>query len=495
MAILDTIRDEFGLGPDTTESSWEDRVQPAAYTPPSGIRITFDFMDISYRLKKKTTVFEFPDADGALVQDQGLGARRFPMVCYISGPDYDRNAKVFEAALAERGQGVFESPLYGTFDVVVFGEIKRNDRLATEANQAVFEVTFIKTIGVAYPIGQEDPANASLTALDLFGDAGDADFASSLSLDSFAEQQDLIDNIAGVINTTASTLKSISNVQKSVSQEFQDAVDTTLNTLDALVGEPLRMASETRRLIQAPARALASISARLDAYGNLASGIFNATDAVSEPGGPGNLGPRIDSNVGVGNDSQEPNKFHARNLAASNYVAGSILSVMYTDTGRGGASSVNDINAQRNDAALTGVASGGNTFETAEQALDAAVVLLEQWDAYVAWRDDNYKNLSGLNTATPEDFISAPSNTDESASYFNLLSSVMLAAGFLVDLSFSLKRERTFTLESPRSILDLCYELYGGDVDDNLDFFITSNNLTMENLLEIPKGRKIVYYV
>jgi hypothetical protein len=495
MAILDTIQDEFGLGPDTTESSWEDRVGPAAYTPPSGIRITFDFMDISYRQKKKTTVFEFPDADGALVQDHGLGGRRFPMRCFISGPDYDRNAEVFEAALFERGIGVFESPLYGTHDVVVFSEIKRDDRLATEANQAVFEVTFIKTIGIVYPIGQDDPANASLAALDLFGEAGDADFASSIRVASYAEEQNLADTIEGIVDTTAATLKSISKVQQSVSLEFQDSVDTIKATIDALVGEPLRMAAETRRMIQAPAKALASIADRLEAYGSMATAIFTAEDAISEPGGPGNLGPRIDSNVGVGNDSQEPNKFHSRNLAASNYIAGSILSVIYTDTNKGSASSVNDVNAQRSDAARTGVTGGGNTFETAGQALEAAVTLLEQWDAYVNWRDENYKNLAGLNTLTPEEFISAPSNTDQSDSYFRLLNATMVAAGFLVDLSFSLKRERSIVLTSPRSILDLTYELYGGNVDDNLDFFIASNDLTMENLLEIPKGRKIVYYV
>jgi len=44
-------------------------------------------------------------------------------------------------------------------------------------------------------------------------------------------------------------------------------------------------------------------------------------------------------------------------------------------------------------------------------------------------------------------------------------------------------------------VIPLVAELYG-EVDAPLDFFIRSNNLTGDEiLLEIPKGREIVYYI
>lgn len=494
--IINTVRDEFGLGTEPAEDSWENRIQEAAFTPPSGVRITFDYEDLSYRFNKKTSAFQFPDADGTLVQDHGVTGRRFPMRVFFWGADYDRQAQVFEAALSERGVGVFESPVYGTHDVVVFGEVIRRDDLVSRANQAVFEITFFKTIGVAYPTGQDDPANAALSALDLFGDAQDAKFASAISVVSVAEEQGIIDTFNNNIDKVSSTLSSVAAVQQSVADEFQDLTDTVQNTIDVLIGQPLELAGDTRRLIQAPATALASISARLDAYGGLAEDIFTASDAVSEPGGPGNKGPEIDSRTGVGNDSQEPNKFHSRDLFAANYVAGSVLSVLYTDSSRGGATSVNAVNRRKSDAIQTGVTGGGNQFETATQALEAAETLLAQWGAFVVWRDENFKNINGgnLTEAEQRDFISAPSNTDSGDMYIRLANTVALAAGFLVDLSFSLKREKSIVLDRDRSIVDLTYEIYG-TIDESLDFLINSNNLTMTNLLEVPKGRKIVYYV
>jgi len=61
-------------------------------------------------------------------------------------------------------------------------------------------------------------------------------------------------------------------------------------------------------------------------------------------------------------------------------------------------------------------------------------------------------------------------------------------------LSFSLKQERSIVLDRARTIVDISAELYG-EVDAQLDFLINSNNLSGSEILEVPKGREIVYYV
>ena len=71
---------------------------------------------------------------------------------------------------------------------------------------------------------------------------------------------------------------------------------------------------------------------------------------------------------------------------------------------------------------------------------------------------------------------------------------VAIAAGFLVEISFTLKQEFRITLDRPRTIIDLAAELYG-EVDGQLDFLISSNNLTGSEILDLPRGREIVYYV
>ena len=56
------------------------------------------------------------------------------------------------------------------------------------------------------------------------------------------------------------------------------------------------------------------------------------------------------------------------------------------------------------------------------------------------------------------------------------------------------KLRRRVVLDRNRTIIDLAAELYGS-VDDQLDFLINSNNLTGSEILELPRGREIVYYV
>ncbi len=83
---------------------------------------------------------------------------------------------------------------------------------------------------------------------------------------------------------------------------------------------------------------------------------------------------------------------------------------------------------------------------------------------------------------------------DTGGAYQQLQDAVALTAGFLVEISFSLKQERVIILDRNRTIIDLAAELYGS-IDDQLDFLISSNDLSGSEILELPRGREIVYYV
>ena len=51
--------------------AWNDRLHEAAYNSPSGVRILFDYENVRKSFDKKTTAFNFPDADGTFIQDLG----------------------------------------------------------------------------------------------------------------------------------------------------------------------------------------------------------------------------------------------------------------------------------------------------------------------------------------------------------------------------------------------------------------------------------------
>lgn len=413
--------------------AWNDRIREAAYTSPSGERIRFDYEDVRREFDKKTTGFDFPDADGTYVQDLGNTGRRYPLRLFFWGADYDLQTEQFENLLAERGQGRLEHPIYGTVDVVPFGTITRRDDLKTAANQAVVEVTFWETIGLVYPTRQGDPASQVRQAVENYNAAATEDFADGVSVDTAAQRVTLLNRYESLIGSVESGLQAVADVQDDVRKQFNAINDSINQGIDTLIARPLDLAFQTSLLIQAPARAAASIGDRLQAYRNLSDSIL-AGDGAS-----------------VANDTRANriNEFKAFDLTASGAVTGSIVSVV------------------------------NNQFRRKVSALQAAEDILAQFDAVNSWKDDNLVDLELIDTG---------------GAYQRLQEAVALTAGFLVEISFTLKQERRIVLDRARTIIDLSAELYGS-IDDQLDFLISSNNLTGSEILELPRGREIVYYV
>lgn len=405
--------------------SWTDRLRPAAYTSPSGVRILFDFENVRRNIARKTTGFEFTDLDGTYVQQSGRSGRRLPLRIFFWGDDHDLEAQAFDDALLETGIGRLEHPMYGAFDVVPFGNIAQRDDLKTAANQTIFEVTFWETIGALFTNTQGDPAQAVIAAVEEFNVASAAEFTGAVSLDTATEQVTFKNDYQVTLDVTQSRLQAIADTSADVQAQFNAVVDSINQSIDVLVGDPLTLAFQTAIAIQSPARAVTAIQARLDAYAGLLGLIVNQGEVA------------------------DSNRFHSLDLYGTAYVTGQVLSTV------------------------------NNQFITKTGALEAASFLLDQMDTLVAWRDAGFAALGEIDTG---------------AAYQQLQEAVALTAGFLVGISFSLKQERSIVLDRARTIVDLAAELYG-EVDAQLDFLINTNNLTGSEILELPAGREIVYYV
>lgn len=413
--------------------AWNDRIIKATYTSPNGNTLEFDYEDVGREFDKRTTPYSFPDSAGTYVQDMGVTDKRYPLRMFFWGDDHDLQAAAFEEILSEQGHGTLNHPMYGIVTVVPFGTISRRDDLKTASNQSVIEVTFWETIPLVFSFGEEDDlSGVVITALDEYNEAKAAEFARLAELGTEVERTSIKGTFDSLLKKVKTGLNAIADTQESVRKQFNAINDSINNGIDTIIGEPITLAFQTTLLIQSPARAITSISAKLKAYKDLASSIVAGNGAVVTRG--------------YGTDSG--NKFQVRDIHASGYVTGSILSAV------------------------------NHEFSTKREALEAAESIITQFDELNVWRESNYLALS-LN--------------DDGESYQKLLSAVGYATGYLVQLSFSLKQEYSVVLQSDRSIVDLCSELYGGI--DELDFFVSSNDLSGDEILEIPRGREIVYYV
>jgi len=406
--------------------SWEDRIREAAYESPSGQRITLAYEDVSQVIDKKTTSFNFPDADGTYVQDLGHSGRRYPLRLFFWGENYDVESDAFEALILERGIGKLEHPIYGIRNVVPFGTITRNDELKTAANQAIIEVTFWETLELLYPLSQNDPAFDVLDSVEEYNEAIAEEFNEVTSLAKAIEQSNFKQTYDNFLNEVEKGLKPIADFQKDVRQAFDVIVDSIDQGIDVLIDQPVTLALQTLALIQAPARALGNIKARLKAYINLIDSIiFGDNGEVSSQEYSGEVATQ-------GYNTNNVNDFFTKKLFISTYVTGQIVAVI------------------------------NNQFETKKEALEAAEVILEQLDKVVAWQDANLESLEEIDTG---------------ASYQQLQEAVALVVRYLVEISFILKQERRIMLDRNRTVIDLVGELYG-EIDEQLDFFINSNNLS-----------------
>ena len=404
--------------------AWQNRVKEAAYISPSGVRVTFQYENVSRNVNKKTSNFEFPDADGSFIQDLGHDGRKYPIRAFFSGDDYDQAAEQFESALLERGRGRLEHPLYGAFDVVPFGAISRRDDLVTAANQAVIEVTFWETIGLVYPQATTDGISGVLGSLAGFQTASAGQFAGVLDIGAIADRASFLQTFRGITNT-------IGDVLDTTTQAYRDIEQSINRGIDVLIRDPLTLATQFVQLIQAPARTSESITARLESYANLAGRLVRFQPSDSS--------------------TATANTFHTTDLAATSAVSGSVVAVTETD------------------------------FQTQPAAIEAADMLVRQLDTVVEWRERTYNAIEGV--------------TDTGESYQALQQAVAVAANYLIEVSFTLLQERRIVLTRERTIIDLAGELYGRVDDNTLNFLINTNQLTGSEILELPRGRSVVYYV
>ncbi len=411
--------------------SWQDRLRPPSYESPSGKKITFIYEDVSKQTLKHTTAFEFADQNGTFVQSQGRSGRRLPLRIIFSGDDYDLQANTFDAMLDEDGVGVLEHPVYGRFDVVVFGEISRQDLVKSRGNQAVFNVTFFETNGLTFPLPVDSAADALQTAIDAFLEVSPEQFANTLDRDSIIENVSLRDRYDTVVKQVKSGLDAVAAVQEEIKSAFDTVFQSINDAIDVFIDDPLALGFQTGILMQLPARSIALIASRLDAYGNLLVSI-TTNGQIYAPG----------------LDAQPNNSFRNDDLFASNLLMGSAASVL------------------------------NNDFETKQDALSAAEILLEGLDAFTIWRDTNIQALGIV---------------DSGEVYQKVIDGISIAAGFLVEISFSLKQERSVILVTATTPIELEARYYG-TLDENLDFLIQSNALVGEEILEVPIGRKVVYY-
>tara|TARA_B100001057_G_scaffold499791_1_gene611810 strand:+ start:386 stop:1633 length:1248 start_codon:yes stop_codon:yes gene_type:complete len=411
---------------------WQDRIKPCTYTSPSGEVFSLQYEDVSTSLAKKTTTFEFVNTNQVYVQDNNVGARTFPLTIYFSGEDHDIQANAFFAALAEVGAGQLQHPIYDLITINPVGDITRSDRLKTGANESAFDVTFVETITNLYPSSQSNQKSNAQNASGAFDNATSEEYGDAISIASEQERQTLIGDSKELLGSFKEGLTSLTNGQADLQRNLNDIYDSINGGIDLLVGQPLTLAFQTIKMVKSVSNAGSLISDRLDAYGNLLNDII-----------------RPENTVAPTYDNVDKNRLYTQNLYASAAV-----------------SAMND--------AMT-----GEEFNTRDEALESAVKVTDFFYQYMEWKERNFAAIDELDTGD---------------GYLNLQDQTAITASLIIDVSLSLKRQRTIILDRDLFVIDFAYRYFGSTDNATVEQVITLNDLDNSEIWILPKGRLMKYF-
>lgn len=442
--------------------AWNDEILEAAYTSPSGKRMTFNYdAGLEQKTALKTAENVFPDVDGAEIQSLGLGGKKFPMTVIFSGADCLKQADDFEALLCERGYGILEHPIYGKHNVVPTGEIGRSDNLVSELNQSLVKITFSETITArTFPKSDVAATDTLTAAIDGYEEAAATSFAKLIETGSIDDELQL----QSVLKTQSGSLfKGIADFIKKAgdkAEELQQKLQTFKTNVNGWIGKVDQIAENAKsiamvliKVARLPSELTISALTKIEAYSSIINDILN--NVKNDP-------------VGI-------------NAIKNQYATTStILGALQTSMGYGVAKTASDSNTD--DSVLPkkvfeSISKG--VFLSRSSVLFAADAITEQFEIYKQYVDSQ---------------IEKDAFVDTGEGYSALLETIVNAVQVLETVSFDLPVTRIVKLGRDRQVLELLCELYGEDGFDRLDQFIADNELTSEEIVLLPMGREVRYY-
>jgi len=268
------------------------------------------------------------------------------------------------------------------------------------------------------------------------------------------------------INEKTDIKNSVNDFNSTTSDQFAETLDIESESESVLLQNDL---VEIKDLINSTLEDLITINEEIKTTMDILSDSFDTTvlDLLLNPGGV------ADQLITIINTPS--------NIATSAQAMiegyGSVI-----DTVLGGF--VNSINNYRSSKMVVSSTFGALSlsmlnaeFTNRPQAVDAANRIIYIHDSIGAWIDTNITEFS-------------IQDTDEDYEKLNEIYSKII--GYLIRLSFDLPKEIFINLTEDRQLIELVAELYG-DID-MIDFFIQTNELTIDEIEILPLGKQVVYY-
>ncbi len=430
----------------------------ASYTSPSGDSIMFDFEVVTRDITHRIGTFEFSGVNGTLHQDKGVSGEVYPMTVFIHGPDYDIEADRFIELAKETGPGFLYHPRWGKKRVQILS-ITQSENLVQAGGQASFNVQFQESLEREFP--KTGTASQQLVTALADSAQGEAigNFADQLDLDSL-DEPDFEDEIVGSATKVSDTLSSAVSSSCEAATAFRGYINNIIDNANAYVQKPFEYATQITSAIRVVAEIPGRISSRVQGIKNLLNviNLRSLTDAVPQT----KNALLIDELMGT----------------SAIVAASESINQAFNDTSK--------LSRDSKGKATIAVPNADTGFQSREEVLSAVVYLQNNSNDLINKLDEGQVLFE--NSLLSETYIQSV------RSYISpwRVAGTVIKAG--LDLSFSLPIKRSIILSTSRTILDLCYEFYKNVDDITLDYLILTNSLGGDDIIEVPRGKEIIFY-
>jgi hypothetical protein len=413
--------------------------------------------------------FDFSELEGTLVKRKKPKGTRYGLEFYFTGENCIDDFLAFKESAKDPRAWVISHPFYGN---IVVQPIRLNiDN--TKYNSTYISGEVIETI-------EDTPTKFNVSAVEKI--MNDKEVLDKLAIKAVTLPP-LLRNLLKLIKTIKAIAAKIKGIIK-LAQQAQALINKVNQAVAAVInaiGKPLAALRALQALVNYPAMIIASVKQRLTSL----------TDAFTEL--------RTSISNTFGKSGKQYYQFNATNILSSMCLTvATPINTLESIAANNAAINVDEANiADPNTLdvvlkptdAIPGVTAGAGVepdYPNRAEVAKTIETLLANYNAYL----DDLDLLQSDNGTDVDAFI------PDADSLIALSDLVNFTISVLFDIALNSKQERTVVLEEDTNVILATHRFLGLDENDsNIAQFISNNNISLNEIFQLKKGRTITYYV
>ena len=419
--------------------SWEDRVKEfITLTSPLGDFYEAKWIGGSRTFSKKLGEFSYPNVQGTVVQDLDSTSFTYPLTIYFDGADHDLVSEDFITSTRQKGLWTINHPVKGNLFLQLV-DITENNQPVEVGSYTKIDMNFIDPVKDEVITSIDEISDDILSQLVIIDEFASGQFT-QITQEDFSQISAIKETFRSIVGTASNIFSTLTESVAEINSQFNSIQNAINDTLDAVFVDPLRLAGQIQNLIALPALISANFENRFTAFQELASEIFK-------------LSP-----------DDNDTSIEALNVVLSQELC--LSSIL----------------------AITPTIGASSEFQIRSETLGALDAITNLFTETTTELDSIQKNF--------DDVFIDNQYFSQQQTFNEIVKTTALSNKLLIQRTFDLKIARTIVLKKPESPLVITLKEYGsiGENEENYELFLTSNNLSGDDILLLQSGREVVVY-